>query len=70
MQGDGTSGASTPDRLLTAVEVATLLSVPESWVQEQTRLGQLPHVALGRYRRYRRAALVEWLLHRETNGNS
>lgn len=40
------------DRLLTAAEVAELLSVPESWVREATRQGKLPHVRLGHYRRY------------------
>ena len=40
------------DRLLTAGEVAERLSVPESWVREHTRNGRLPHIELGRYRRY------------------
>ena len=49
------------ERLLTAVEVAEFLSVPESWVREQTRAGNLPHLELGRYRRYRREELLVWL---------
>ena len=49
------------DRLLTAAEVAELLSVPETWVREQTRSGNLPHLELGRYRRYRRDELLAWL---------
>jgi excisionase family DNA binding protein len=49
------------DRLLTAVEVAELLSVPESWVREHTRSGRIPHLELGRYKRYERAAVLEWL---------
>jgi excisionase family DNA binding protein len=40
------------DRLLTANEVAALLSVPVSWVRESTRSGAIPVVQLGRYRRY------------------
>jgi hypothetical protein len=32
--------------------VAELLSVPVNWVREQTRAGNLPHVALASYRRY------------------
>src|SRR4051794_22162499 len=43
--------------LLTADEVAALLSVPKSWVYEQSRLGRIPTVTLGRYRRYRREAI-------------
>jgi excisionase family DNA binding protein len=49
------------DRLLTAAEVGELLSVPESWVRRETRAGRLPHLELGRYRRYERAAVLEWL---------
>jgi excisionase family DNA binding protein len=48
-------------RLLTAGEVAELLAVPESWVREATREGRLPHLRLGRYRRYERAAIDAWL---------
>jgi excisionase family DNA binding protein len=48
-------------RLLTADEVAELLAVPVSWVRESTRSGAMPHVELGRYRRYRREAVEEWL---------
>jgi excisionase family DNA binding protein len=44
----------TGDRLLTAQEVAEILAVKLSWVREATRDGRLPHICLGRYRRYRR----------------
>ena len=46
--------------LLTAQEAAELLSVPVSWVRQETRAERLPHIALGRYRRYDRDALLEW----------
>ena len=49
------------DRLLTAREVAQLLSVPESWVREATRQNTLPHLRLGRYRRYLKADILAWL---------
>ena len=49
----GGGGAGVSDRLLTAAEVADLLAVKESWVREATRDGRLPHLRLGRYRRYR-----------------
>ena len=49
------------ERLLTAGEVAELLAVPESWVREATREGRLPHLRLGRYRRYEREAIEAWL---------
>lgn len=47
--------------LLTAKEVADLLGVPTSWVYEQSRAGRIPTVRLGRYRRYRREAIEEWV---------
>lgn len=47
--------------LLTASEVAELLGVPKSWVYEQSRSGRIPTVTLGRYRRYRREAVVAWV---------
>lgn len=49
------------DRLLNAKEVAERLSVPESWVRQETREGRMPHFELGRYRRYEWPAVVEWL---------
>lgn len=49
------------ESLLTAVQVAELLAVPESWVREATRDGRLPHLRLGRYRRYQRSAIEAWL---------
>lgn len=48
-------------RLLQAHEVAVLLGVPKSWVYAETRAGRLPHVIVGRYRRYRREALDAWI---------
>jgi excisionase family DNA binding protein len=53
-------------RLLTAAEVARLLSVPTSWVYAQSRAGRIPTVACGRYRRYRRGAVEAWLADLET----
>jgi excisionase family DNA binding protein len=53
------------DRLLDATEAAELLHVKVSWVREATRDGRLPCVPLGRYRRYRRERLLEWIAQRE-----
>ena len=56
------------DRLLTAAEVAALLAVKESWVREATRDGRLPHLRLGRYRRYRRDDIERWLSEQQAGG--
>ena len=54
------------DRLLEAQEVAELLSVPVGWVREHTRTGAIPHVQLGRYRRY--AEVLAWVESLKTGG--
>jgi excisionase family DNA binding protein len=48
-------------RLLTAHEVAERLGVTTAWVWAQTRAGRIPHVRLGRYRRFREQAIEEWI---------
>jgi excisionase family DNA binding protein len=40
-------------RLLNAKELAEHLGVPESWVREQARIGELPSIKLGHYVRFR-----------------
>ena len=50
-----------PDALLTADEVARILGVTAAWVYDQSRRRQIPTVTLGRYRRYRRAAIESWI---------
>jgi excisionase family DNA binding protein len=48
-------------RLLTAQEVAERLGVTTAWVWAQTRAGKIPHVQLGRYRRFREEAIEDWI---------
>lgn len=48
-------------RLLHAEEVALILGVPKTWVYAETRAGRLPHVRVGRYRRYRPEAVQRWI---------
>ncbi len=51
-----------PDRaLLDATEVAELLGVPTSWVYAEARAGRLPHVRIGRYRRFRARTVDAWI---------
>ena len=49
------------DWLLTAEEVAERLGVRTDWVWAQARAGRIPHVRLGRYRRFRESALEAWV---------
>jgi len=60
--------ASDAARLLEAREVAALLGVNERWVREHTRRGEIPHVRLGRYVRYRRESIMAWIEEVETHG--
>jgi hypothetical protein len=47
--------------LVDADVIAKMLSVPISWVREQTRSGAIPHVPLGRYKRYNPEKVRAWL---------
>lgn len=48
-------------RLLCAEDVAEMIGMTVGWVYEQSRLGRIPTVTLGRYRRYRAEAIEEWI---------
>ena len=52
---------ASPNDLLTAEDVATMLGVTTGWVYAQSRKGRIPTITLGRYRRYRRDAILDWL---------
>jgi excisionase family DNA binding protein len=57
------------DRLLTAGEIAERLGMRIDWVWAQARAGRIPHVRLGRYRRFRESAVEAWLQELETGGS-
>jgi excisionase family DNA binding protein len=48
-------------RLLTADEVASRLGVQTSWVSKAARADRIPHVCVGRYRRFRWPDIEAWL---------
>jgi len=68
MSDHATNGAPDGFKLLTAEEVAEMLSVPERWVRDASREGRLPRVQLGRYVRFRREAVVAWMEAHEVEG--
>ncbi len=60
-----TKGLSHPaSKLLGARELAELFGVPESWVREQARLGNLPSFKLGHYVRFRLEEVERFLAER------
>ncbi len=58
------------DRLLTAEETAERLGVTTQWVWAQARAGRIPHVRLGRYRRFRESAIEAWVCALEADSTS
>ena len=55
------AASTSPNDILTAQDVATMLGVTTGWVYAQSRKGRIPPITLGRYRRYRRDAILQWL---------
>jgi excisionase family DNA binding protein len=51
--------------LMTADELARALRVNTAWIYTQTRNDRIPHITLGRYVRYRRATILDWLQENE-----
>jgi excisionase family DNA binding protein len=47
--------------LLFAEDVAAMVGMTRKWVYVETRAGRIPHVALGRYYRYRPESIDAWL---------
>lgn len=68
-QPNGAARVSVPSALLTADEVAALLRVTTAWVYAQTRADRIPHVRLGRYVRFRRDAIEQWVARIEVAGD-
>lgn len=71
-QGENGSGPivapEDPRTLLTADEVADRLRVTKCWVYAEVRAGRMPHVTLGRYVRFRAAAIDSWIEQIERGG--
>lgn len=51
--------------VMTADEVADLLRVRTDWVYEMARRGDLPSYKLGKFRRFSRRDVLDWLHERE-----
>jgi len=50
--------------LVTVTQIAELLQVPNSWVYERTRrrgIERIPHFKLGKYLRFSRSEVLEWI---------
>lgn len=61
-------GTSTNGSLLFADDVAAMVGMTRDWIYAETRAGRIPHVALGRYYRYRPESIDAWLRDIERGG--
>lgn len=56
--------------LLTAEEVAEMIGMGVDWIYEQARRGSIPVVKLGRYRRFRRESIEQWVTDNERGSSA
>jgi hypothetical protein len=64
------NGSESADVLLDASGVVALFggTVTERWVRDAGASGVLPSVKLGKFRRYRRSSVLDWLKEAEEGG--
>ena len=55
---DGGAQAS-PELLLTSEQISEVTGIPGPWFLEQARLGQIPHIKLGKYSRFRLSEVAQ-----------
>jgi excisionase family DNA binding protein len=61
-------GPIDPDeRWLDSKQLAEILQVPVSWIEQQAREGNIPSLPFGRRRRYRRSLVEAAIKHRNIN---
>jgi len=58
------------ERLLDSKQLADILQVPVTWIEQQAREGNIPSLPFGRRRRYRRSAVEAAIKQRNTNSMS
>ena len=56
------------NQLMVTAELANMLGVPESWVLEKARIGEIPSLKLGTYRRFHPPTIEQWLRDNHENG--
>ena len=60
---------SNDNELMDVKGLAEYLNVKKQWIYEKTHLGIIPYYKVGKYPRYRKSKIDEWLLEKE-NGNN
>lgn len=54
--------------LIDVEEVAEMIGMSVPWIRKETRRGNIPHLPLGRRKKYRRAAIEQWIAENEIGG--
>lgn len=49
------------NKFLTVDDVSILLQVPKSWVYEKSRRNEIPHKKIGKYLRFDRTEIMDWM---------
>ncbi len=57
------------DELMDVKGLADYLNVKKQWVYEKTHINAIPYYKVGKYPRYRKSKIDEWLLEKENSNN-
>ncbi len=63
------SGGANDESLLDAEQLANLLKIPATWLEQKAREGRIPCIQAGRWRRFKRSS-VEQALKNESRRSS
>ena len=58
------------DELMDVKGLADYLKVKKQWVYEKTHMNILPYYKVGKYPRYKKSKIDEWLLEKENRNNA
>jgi len=61
---------SNNDELMDVQGLADYLKVKRQWVYEKTHLNIIPYYKVGKYPRYRKSKIDEWLIEKENRNNT
>ena len=57
------------DELMDVKALADYLKVKKQWVYEKTHMNVIPYYKVGKYPRYKKSKIDEWLLEKENRNN-
>lgn len=63
------SHGSDDDKLMDVNGLSDYLKVTKQWIYDKTHMGIIPYYKVGKYPRYRKSKIDEWLLEKENRKN-